>query len=583
MSNTPRLIGYLLRYKWTFAVGFVFLVTTTVTTLIVPQVIKLGVDGIERGHSSSSDLLWLAGALLGLAVVRAIARFFYRVLLFGASRKIERDLRRDLYEHTIRLPIEFFGERRVGELMAISSNDIEAVRRMLGWGVLITFDTLILVVGTVYMMWNLSPEVTLYAVLPMPFVTVFFMFVGPHIKTRFRRVQESFAALTVDVEESITGVRVLKAYVQEDGRQKQFDSANRSYLSTNMKMVTLDGLFQGVMALLPSLSLAVILYFGAPQVMRGELTLGAFLAIILYAGEMRWPIRFFGAIFNMIQRGRASVARIWDIFGEKTEFGDEAAPANGKVESLIRICDLSFSYPGYSAQALNELTLDVAEGETIALMGRTGSGKSTIISLLLRLYDPPPGTVFLDGIDILDIPKDEVRALFATAPQDAFLFTDSIRGNISFTAEDPVDEELVRVAAAVHLHEDVMQMPDQYSTVVGERGVTLSGGQRQRASLARAFLAGREILLLDDPLSAVDTVTEVGILKSIDSERSDRTVLLVTNRVNAARMADRIVVLDGGRIIEQGTEEELLKAGGTYAEIYERQQLEASMDEVEQP
>jgi len=563
------------------AAGLVCLIATSLTLLAVPQVIRFAVDEVVGGASSTWRLLQLAGLLLGLATTRSLARVLYRLLLFGASRRMERDIRRDFYEHVIRLPVQFFERRRIGDLMAISSNDIEAVRRLLGWGLLLTLDTLVMVAGAVFFMSDLSGEVTLYAFLPMAAASVFFMIIGPRIKRLFRLVQESFAALTVDAEENITGVRVVRAYVQEEGEKSKFAVANNAHKAANMRMVTVDGLFQAVMALLPSLPLAAILLFGGPQVVRGQLSLGALLAIFLYAREMRWPIRFFGEMFNMIQRGRASVARIWEVFREEVEFGGEVAPE--RIEPLIRIRGLTFSYPGSAARALDELTLQIDEGQTVALMGRTGAGKSTILNLLLRLYDPPRGTVFLGGVDILDIPKPELRELCATAPQDAFLFTDSIRGNLSFTLEYPAEEELVRVAESVHLHDDIMQMPEKYATVVGERGVTLSGGQRQRASLARAFLAGRAILLLDDPLSAVDTLTEARILKAIDREQDERTVLLVTNRVKAARLADRIVVLDKGRIVEQGAEEELLQMGGVYAEIHQRQQFGAEGADKEQP
>lgn len=563
------------------AVGLVFLITTSLTLLAVPQVVRFAVDEVVERTSSSWRLLQLAGLLLGLAVTRSVARAVYRLLLFGASRRMARDIRRDFYAHVVRLPVQFFERKRIGELMAISSNDVDAVRRLLGWGLLLSLDTLVMVGGAVFFMADLSREVTLYAFLPMAAASIFFTIIGPRIRHMFRLVQESFAALTVDAEENITGVRVVRAYVQEEGEKRKFAVANSAHKAANMKMVAIDGLFQAVMALLPSLPLAAILLVGGPQVVRGQLSLGSLLAIFLYAREMRWPIRFFGAMFNMIQRGRASAARIWDVFREDVEFGDEVAPE--RIESLIRIRDLTFRYPGYGARALDGVTLQIDEGQTVALMGRTGAGKSTILNLLLRLYDPPRGTIFLGGIDILDIPKGELRELCATAPQDAFLFTDSIRGNISFTLEYPVEEELIRVAESVHLHDDIMQMPQKYATVVGERGITLSGGQRQRASLARAFLAGRPILLLDDPLSAVDTITEAGILRAIDRERDERTVLLVTNRVNAARMADRIVVLDKGRIVEQGTEQQLLLLGGVYAEIHRRQQFETPGDHEEQP
>ena len=308
------------------AVGLVFLITTSLTMLAVPQIIRVGVDEVDAHASSSWRLLELAGLLLGLVTVRSAARVMYRLLLLGASRRMERDIRHDLYEHVIRLPVEFFERKRTGELMAISSNDIEAVRRMLGWGLLLSLDALVMAGGAVFFMARMSREVTFYAFLPMAAASVFFMIIGPRIKHLFRLVQESFASLTVEAEENITGVRVVRAYVQEEGEKRKFAVANHALKAANMKMVTIDGVFQAVMTLLPSLPLAAILLFGGPQVIRGSLTLGSLLAIFLYARDMRWPIRFFGQMFNMIQRGRASAARIWDVFREDVEFGDEVAP-----------------------------------------------------------------------------------------------------------------------------------------------------------------------------------------------------------------------------------------------------------------
>ncbi len=571
-----RIRDYFFPHKWWLITGFVFLIITSGIQLMIPMVVRFTVNNLEAEMATSQFLLQAGMLYLALTGIRAAARFAWRFMIFGTSRKIERNMRDDLYEHIMQLPVEFFGRRRIGDLMAISSNDIDAVRRAVGFGLLIALDMLVMLIGSIYFMAQINPRVTMLAILPMPFMAILLLTIGPRIRKIFTQVQESFAALTVTAEENVTGVRVVKAYCQEAGEEDRFRKSNLHYKKMNLKMALIDGAFHGVMFLLPSLSLVAILFFGGIEYMQGQLHIGGFLALSMYVRSLRMPMQSIGFIYRMIQRGRVSIKRIWDVLIEKTDFGQEESP--GHIDTMIEFNDLTFSYPEHKHIAVKDFSLKVKKGETVAIMGRTGSGKSTIINLLLRLYDPPPGTVSVGGIDILDIPKRELRALFGTAPQEAFLFTNSIRENISFARSRPSDEEIQRVAESAHVYDDIMDMPDKLDTIIGERGITLSGGQRQRTSLARAFLADRKILILDDPLSAVDTVTEAGILRAIEREKKNRTVILVTNRVNAARMADRIVVIERGSIIEQGTEKELLRKNGAYTEVYKHQQFEVNIE-----
>jgi ATP-binding cassette subfamily B protein len=567
---------YFLKYKGAFLAGFLCNALVNVFQLIPPELIRRAVNGLKKDRIDSSGLL-----LLGLLVVCsyvgvAFTRFGWRYFLLGTSCKVERDIRDDFYRHVIRLPAGFFMDRRTGDLMALSSNDMVAVRHALAFGLMTFADVIVYMVGALYMMFSIHPVVTLYVLLPLPVISVVFLVFGRVIHRLFAKVQESFASLTTRTEENITGIRVVRAYVQEKGEEDKFALANRDYREKNMRLVTLDGVFEALLHFLPSSSFAILVIVGGAKVVCGEMMIGDFIAMNMYLGILIWPMMAIGWVYNLIQRAGASIKRIWKVFDEPDEFED--IPSAGALDAPIEFRDLTFTYPGASTPALRGLTLRIGRHETVAVMGRTGSGKTTLVNVLTRLYDPPRGTVFVCGKDVLDIPKQELRVLFGVATQESFLFSDTISRNIAFAASGTGAEEIAAAARSARICDDIMDMPDKFDTVVGERGINLSGGQRQRTSIARALAARRRIVVFDDPLSAVDTVTERAILDNLRREKTGRTMLLITHRVNAARLADRIVVLDYGRVAEEGTEDDLLAAGGIYKDIFERQKLEAELE-----
>lgn len=594
-SNPPRahkkglfrelgyILPYLKPYKYAVIAGLLTLVITDIGNLLVPWLMKIGIDSIQAKDADSWFLLKMAFLMIGVALFRGIVRFGWRYYLQGAAIGVERDMRLRFFGHTIRLPMSFFGANRIGELLALSSNDLGAIRRAAGEGVLVFADFFISFAGVVYFMLSISPELTMYALIPAPLITLLFIWFGPIIHARFHEVQDAFGNLTTETEETIAGLRVVRSYNQEEGENRRFAKANDDYLNKNVKMIRIDAIFHSLMFLIPSLLFPIVLVVGGIRMVEQKISVGDFIAFTMYIGQLVWPMMAIGWTFNIFQRAGASIIRIRNIF-DKTEETDSDAEIKEDLSSQpIVIKNLTFSYPGTSEPAIKNLSLTIQPGSTVALMGKTGSGKSTLIYLLLRLQEPPHGTIFLGETDILDIPKHRLRAYFAVAPQDPFLFTDTIHNNIMFAnpypitmetgignsdPEHAVDPETLEVTIGASLHDEILVMPDQFETVVGERGTTLSGGQRQRTAIARAFRAKRDILILDDPLSAVDAVTEAKILRFIRSFRHKRTLLMVTNRIQAAEIADQIAVFENGMVAACGTVETLLNHNQFFTDIH---------------
>jgi len=570
MKQILWLRQYLAKYRYPIAFGILALICVDVCQLAIPYAIKRAIDSLTMGTATGRSL-FLNGLFLLLIVTGIwIFRFGWRYYIIGSAHRTERDLRDRFYDHVIRLPLIFFQKKRIGDFMAISSNDIVAVRHALGEGILICADMIIMSIGAFYCMTRINVELTLYAFMPAPFIIVLFVTLGPVIHRLFRNVQDSFGRLTACVEETISGNRVVKAYVQEKGENAKFRVFNEDYRDKNMRLVRTDALFHSFMFFLPSLSYFLVLLVGGSKAIRGEISVGDFVAANMYVWQLVWPMIAIGWIFNLFQRAGASIKRIREVLEQPDEFEGDGPSVH--LDVPIEIRNLNFIYPGSETAALRNFTLTLRRGETVALMGRTGSGKSTLVNILTRLYDPPRGTVFIGGRDVLDIPKKELRLFFGVAPQEAFLFTDTIKKNISFGISDAEDDQIVRVAKSAQIYNDIVNLPQNFDTLVGERGVTLSGGQRQRASLARAILTRRKVIVLDDSFSAVDVLTEKRILESLKKEKEGRTVLVITHRVNVAQMADRIVVMEKGAVADQGTEEELLSREGFYKEVFEHQQ-----------
>jgi ATP-binding cassette subfamily B protein len=547
-------------------------------SLAQPQVLRLAVDDLYKGVTAGK-LGRYALILFGIAIAGGTFKYWMRHFVIGVSRHIEFDLRNDLFGRLLELPAEYFQAHRTGELMSCATNDLAAVRMMLGPGLMYLVNTLVVGTAAMFLMLAISPRLTLYALLPLPLISLSVWFFGERIERGFEAVQAQFALLAARVQENLSGVRVVRSFAREDRELDEFGELNRQYLEKNYGLIRHWGFFHPWLAFLSGLAALLALYVGGREVIKGHITLGAFVAFTVYLAMLNWPMYALGWVVNLWQRGMASFRRLDEIL--------EAVPSIQSVPDALRPegCQgtlefrrLSFTYPGADRPALHDVSLEVPAGRTVAIVGRTGAGKSTLLSLLPRLFDPPPGTVFLDGVDIRRYDLGWLRSRLAIVPQDTFLFSTTIEENIALGVEAAEPGAVERAARVARLDDDVRNFPQGYRTVVGERGITLSGGQRQRTAIARAVLRDAPVVLLDDCLSSVDTQTEEGILQGLRAETRHRTALLVSHRVSAVRDADLIVVLEDGAIVERGTHDALLELDGRYADLHRRQQLE---DELE--
>jgi ATP-binding cassette subfamily B protein len=587
-----RLLPYLFRYKRHFLIGLACVVVTTAIQLLSPWVMRYAIDDLTQGVTRAK-LGFYALVLLGIALVGGLFRFLMRRIIIGASRYIEYDLRNDFFAHLERLPLGYFQAHRTGDLMSRATNDLNAVRMMIGPAIMYSANTAILFVVAITLMLTIDAHLTLIALVPLPFVSISVKLFGTAIHRRFERIQGQLSEVSAVVQENLSGVRVVRAYRQERQEIERFRRANQEYLDRNRGLIRLQGFFYPSMSLFLGFGALLVLWLGSGEVIRHRITLGQFVAFNAYLVMLSWPMIAFGWVTNMLQRGMASWKRMLEVLDAEPAVDDRRARRGvlraDEVRGAIELRDLTFSYNG--APVLEHVSARIEPGQTVALVGPTGSGKSTLISLLPRLFDPPPGTVFVDGIDVLEIPLDVLRAAIGFVPQEPFLFSETIAENVAFGAEvrtpaevrppvapAPSGRDAVgRAAAVARLDKDVADFPKGYDTMVGERGITLSGGQKQRTALARAIMIDPRILILDDALSAVDTYTEEEILSRLRGVMRQRTSLLVSHRVSTVKDADQILVLDSGRIVERGRHDELLALDGFYADLYRKQLLEEEL------
>lgn len=585
LLSSLRLMANLLRpHAGRYLLGILWLLGTDAAQLSIPWLLGHFTDRLKAGDLDRTGLLLYVGAIVALAVFTAVFRFLWRMFVFGTSRVIEYEVRDRLFRHLQGLSANYFNRTKTGDLMAHATNDIQAIRGAAGPGVLMFADGSILSIATLVLMFSLVDwRLAALGLLPLPLLAVAAQVLGRLIHDRFQAVQASFSGLTDRVQENYSGIRVVKAFVQEEAEKASFTRANRDYMEKNMRMIRVQALLDPIISLLAALGFVIVLGYGGLLVLDGRVFLGEFVAFNAYLGMLTWPMLAFGWVVNMMQRGAASLERINTILAEEPEIAEPVHPA--PVEALkgaIEFRNLTFRYRPDLPAVLEEIDLEVRPGETVAIVGRTGSGKTTLSNLLLRLYDPPRGQLFLDGVDILDIPLRVLRRDIGYMPQDNFLFSKTIRENISFAPEAPEDMESVRRAADLaQVTEDVEGFPQGFETILGERGITLSGGQKQRVGIARAVLENPAILILDDCLSAVDTETEARILEGLRRYMADRTTLLISHRISTVQHADQIIVLDQGRIVERGTHEELLGHHGEYYDLWRKQQLEARIAATE--
>ncbi len=567
-----RITQWLWRYRGRVAAGFACLMIVDVATLCVPLVLRDAIDRLGRGEGS---LLWSGLLIVGIAVVALVFRFLWRFFLIGTSRRIERDLRARLYGHLVTLPASFYNETKTGDLMAHATNDIEAVTRACGFGLITVLDPLVMIPFSVGVMLSIDARMSAYAVLPLPILTFVMLGFGRVIHERFESVQAAFSAAMEKVRENVSGIRVLKAYVQEEGTERDFARTNQTLANENMALVRVHGLFHPLIELLSGATLALTLWIGGSSVIRGTVSLGSFVAFAQYLSMLIWPMIALGDAVNIFQRGRASLGRIGVLLATRPDIVDPTSPRpmNG---TQIEIRDLTFTYGGESGTpaALTGINLRLDEGTTLGIVGMTGCGKSTLAHLIPRVFDPPPGTIRIGGVDVRDFSLAELRRTIGFVPQDAFLFSASIAENIAFGRPDAPRHEVERAARLAGIHDEILAFPDGYETRVGERGLSLSGGQKQRVAIARALLVEPRVVVFDDPLSAVDAEREEVILANLREFFRGRTTVLIAHRISAVRNADRIIVLDGGQIVDSGRHEELAAREGIYRRIWTLQQAE---------
>jgi ATP-binding cassette, subfamily B, multidrug efflux pump len=578
-SAFVRLLPYLLRYKRAFLLGLGCVIVTTAIQLLSPWVLKNAIDDLNRGVTRQKLALY-AALLLAIALVGGTFRFLMRRILIGASRDIEYDMRNAFFARLQQMPLAYYQARRTGDLMSRATNDLNAVRTMIGPAVMYTTNTIIVFVVAIILMASIDPRLTLIALLPLPLVSISVKYFGSAIHTRFEAIQAQLADLSAVVQETLSGVRVVRAYNQEPHQLARFRAANEEYVRRNRVLVRLQGMFFPSMTLFLGFGSLLVLWMGSREAIRGRISVGEFVAFNAYLVMLSWPMIAFGWVTNILQRGMASWKRMLDVLDARPDIDDGAVTPAGRaleIRGAIEIRNLTFTYPGAGAPALERVSLRINAGETAAFIGATGSGKSTLISLLPRLHEPPPATVFLDGVDVCEIPLTLLRGAIGFVPQEPFLFSDSIAENIAFGVADASGERIRAAAAVARLDKDVEAFPKAYDTLVGERGITLSGGQKQRTAIARAILVDPRLLILDDALSAVDTYTEEEILTRLRGIMRQRTSLIVSHRVSTVRDADRIFVLDRGRIAEEGRHDELVARGGLYATLHRRQLLEEEL------
>ena len=568
------LIPYLARYRTEIVIGSLMVVFTVFAAMAAPRVLMYVVDGLTHAIDPKK-LIFYAALILCVAVVEGFFRFCMRRILIGVSRKAEYDLRNDFLAQIQKMSLTALGARSTGDVMSRATNDLAAVRAALGPGIMYSMNTVTtFIIGSI-LLFNLNWQLTILAYIPLALVSMSVGYFGRRIHDRFEEIQEQFSAMSTKAQENISGIRVVKAFAREDAEIRAFEILNLNYIRRNISMIRLWGVFHPLMVVLLGLSTVALLWFGGRQVVMGRLTLGEFVAFMGYLSMLTWPTIAIGWVMNVIQRGAASMGRMLDIMDAEIDIKDapDAAPPE-VIEGAVEFRNLSFSYPDSKMPALRNINLRIDPGTTLAVVGHTGSGKSTLVNLLPRLIDPPPDSLFIDGRDVRKWTLDDLRKNIGCVPQETFLFSDTVGENIAFGKSGASEEEIRRSAEVSQILKDIEAFPDKMQTFVGERGITLSGGQKQRIAISRAVLRQTKILIFDDSMSSVDTYTEERILKELEDVTRGRTTILVSHRVSTVRGAHQIVVLKDGEIIEHGTHDSLITLNGVYADLFYKQLLE---------
>lgn len=561
----------LVRHRWSYLLGLLFLLATNSGQLFIPQVVKVVIDDLAQNQGTRSLVLQLV-TLAALAIGIALGRIGWRYFIIGTSRKIETELRQRLFDHVLTLGPRFFGNNRTGDLMARATNDMDSVRMATGMAWVALTDFIFLTTSILIILFSWNPFLGLMVVLPLPVITLLILLLGKKVRKLFTAVQEGYSGLSTHAQETFQGIRVVKAFVQEDNWTAGFARKNDLYMESNLKLVRLWGLFFPVIGFLSGSTTVILLLVGGPLVISGQFSPGSFTAFLTYLAMLIWPITSIGMVINMLQRGQASLARINAILETKPEIVPPPQPTLPQGHRLD-ISGLDFSYADGAKPVLRDLNLTIPEGTFLGILGRFGSGKSTLLHLLPRLLDPPPGTIRLGGQDIRDLDPQVLRAHFSLVTQNSFLFSDTIANNLRFGAPELSEQELQELARLTAIEHDVKALKDGFATEIGERGISLSGGQKQRLALARALASPAPVLLLDDALSAVDLKTEETILEHLQEATAGRTCLMVSHRTSTLSRCDRVIVLEKGKIVQDGTPAALLEQEGIFAEIDRLQKM----------
>jgi ATP-binding cassette, subfamily B, multidrug efflux pump len=608
-KNLRPLVPYLKRYRSGLIWGGICVLFNNGVWILFPQVIRRAVNDLNNGVTRHK-LLTYALLILAIALIKGVFQFLTRWVVIGISRDIEFDLRNDLFAHLERLSYSYYQKNRTGDIMARATNDLNAVRLLLGPAIMYSANTIVFTAGALGFMLAISPKLTLYAFLPLPVTSIVIQYFGRRIHERFERIQAMFSDISARAHENFSGARVIRAYIQEQSEIAAFESANQEYIRRSLGLVRLMGMLWPTLELMLGAAVVIVLWLGGREVLQGKMNVGDFVAFNTYMVQLTWPVIALGWVINIFQRGTASMVRIEEILSQKPEIADEATVgmADGvgtidsfvlpdgdarhstvqisgsttEIEGEIEFRNLSFAYEGVAI--LKDINLTVAAGSSLAIVGPTGSGKTTLVNLIPRIYDAAPGAVLIDKRTIRRFPLDTLRRQIGFVPQETFLFSDTIRENIAFGISqengEATDAEIRAAAEAANIAHDIESFPEGYNTIVGERGITLSGGQKQRTAIARALLRSPRILILDDALSSVDTQTEDKILNHLREIMRGRTTIFISHRVSTVRNADAIAVLHQGKIVEQGTHDQLIARNGYYTDLYNKQLLEEELAEV---
>ncbi|MDO9577471.1 MAG: ABC transporter ATP-binding protein [Candidatus Cloacimonadales bacterium] len=578
MKTFEKVIPFLKKNIFKLIIGIILLVIVDAAQLYTIKIMQKAIDDLSKTGFTQHMLLNASLLIVGITLLITILRYFWRIAFIGTAWIMDRDLRQMYYDHLMKLSANFYNKAKTGDLMAYATNDMNAVRMLIAFGFVIGADIIVIAVMSIVFMVDISLRLTLLSIMPMPFLTLIIMYFGKKIHVRFRQVQKTFATMSGIVQESISGIRVIKAFVQEEAELEKMSKSARDYVDYNISLVKIFALFHPAMFLLVNICMGIVLIYGGQAAILHDISMGEFVAFFQYLGMLVWPMIAIGWIVNMFQRGTASLKRLNSIFEVAPEIVDKNIDENiSTLHGKISFQNLKFSYSDESQLIFDDISFRIEAGKTLAIVGRTGCGKTTIIDLLSRVYNPPGNTIFIDDNEIYKIPLETLRSNLVMVPQEIFLFSDTVANNISLGKNEATRQEIEAVTKKAQVYDSIIEFEKGFDTIIGERGVTLSGGQKQRLAIARALLTDPQILILDDALSAVDTKTEKGILVDLIKMRKNKTTIIISHRISSIQHADKIIVLNKGKIEEEGNHAELLKKCGIYRDLYEKQQIEEKL------